>query len=120
VDILPTIARFLEIDLLENAVKEIDGVSLIGDISLVNANAEIESDQITLTWVPLQKAGKVTISYTTTDNFGLTGNVDNYIKLDEVDLSTVKYRIPFAELPPGKLKFWIQGESNGVGIWVIR
>jgi hypothetical protein len=120
VDILPTIARFLEIDLPENAVKEIDGVSLIGDISLVNANAEIESDQITLTWVPLQKAGKVTISYTTTDNFGLTGNVDNYIKLDEVDLSTVKYRIPFAELPPGKLKFWIQGESNGVGIWVIR
>jgi hypothetical protein len=117
VDILPTIARFLEIDLPENAVKEIDGVSLIGDISLVNVKAEVESDQIKLSWVPLQKTGNVTISYTTTDNFGLTGNVDNYIKLDEVDLSTAKYRIPFAELPPGKLKFWIQGESNGVGIY---
>jgi predicted AlkP superfamily pyrophosphatase or phosphodiesterase len=120
VDILPTIARFLEIDLPENGVKEMDGVSMIGDISLVNANAEIESDQIMLTWVPLQKAGKVTISYTATDNFGQTGNLDNYIKLDEVDLSAAKCRIPFAELPPGKLKFWIQGESNGIGVWVIR
>lgn len=120
VDILPTIARFLEIDLPENALKEIDGVSLIGDISLVNANTEIENEQIKLTWVPIQKSGKVTISYASTDNFGETGNVDNYSKIAEIDLSAAEFRFPIAELPPGKLKFWIQGERNGIGVWLIR
>lgn len=119
VDILPTIARFLEIDLPENALKEIDGVSLIGDISLVNANTEIENEQIKLTWVPIQKSGKVTISYASTDNFGETGNVDNYSKIAEIDLSAAEFRFPIAELPPGKLKFWIQGERNGIGVWLI-
>lgn len=120
VDILPTIARFLEIDLPENALKEIDGVSLIGDISLVNANVEIQNEQIKLTWKALQKSGKVTISYASTDNFGETGNVDNYSKIAEIDLSAAEFRFPIAELPSGKLKFWIQGKRNGVGVWLIR
>jgi hypothetical protein len=72
-----------------------------------------------LTWVPIQKTGKVTISYATTDNFGQSGTVDNYIKIAEIDLSGAEFRIPVAELPSGKLKFWIQGESNGVGVWLI-
>lgn len=120
VDILPTIASFLKIDLPEKAIKELDGVPLIGDISLINANAEIQSGSVKLTWVPIQKTGKVTVSYASTDNFGQTGNVDNYTKIADIDLSAAEFRIPVAELPSGKLKFWIQGENNGVGVWLIR
>ena len=120
VDILPTITSFLEIDLPDEALKELDGVSLIGDISLVRADLVLGNDQIKLTWVPIQKSGNVTISYTATDNFGKTSNVDNYIKLDQVESSTGEFQIPLTELPAGKLKFWIQGESNGVGVWLIR
>ena len=119
VDILPTITSFLGIDLPDEAVKELDGVSLIGDISLVRADLVLLNDQIKLTWVPIQKSGNVTISYTATDNFGKTSNVDNYINLDQVESSTGEFQIPLTELPAGKLKFWIQGESNGVGVWLI-
>jgi len=120
VDILPTIAKFLEINLPENAVKELDGVSLIGDISLANPSAEIENDDVKLTWLPIHKTGSVSISYSTSDNFGLDGNVDNYVKLDDTTLAKGEYRIPLREFPAGKLKFWIQGQYNGVGVWLIR
>jgi hypothetical protein len=120
VDIFPTIAKFLEIDLPKEALKELDGVPLIGAISIANAAAEIENDQIKLTWQPIQKDGKVTISYAVTDNFGENGIVDNYTILDEIELSEGAYSIPLADLPNQKLKFWIQGVENGVGVWLMR
>jgi hypothetical protein len=120
VDILPTIARFLEIDLPKESLKELDGVPLIGAISIANAAAEIENDQIKLTWLPFQKDGLVTISYAVTDNFGENGIVDNYTILDEIELSEGAYSIPLADLPNQKMKFWIQGAENSVGVWMIR
>jgi hypothetical protein len=119
VDILPTIARFLKINLPSNAVKELDGVPLIGAISLAKASSVIEKEEIKLTWVPIEKTGSVTISYASSENFRERGNVDNYTVVGETELSEGEYRIPVEELPKGKLKFWIQGAENGVGTWVI-
>jgi hypothetical protein len=119
VDILPTIARFLEIDLPENVVKEIDGVPIIGEISIGKVKAEIQEEEVVLTWLPMESTGMVSISYAKTDLFGLGGIVDNYLKIGETELVLAEFRISLKDLPTGKLKFWIQGAKNGSGVWVF-
>jgi predicted AlkP superfamily pyrophosphatase or phosphodiesterase len=119
VDILPTIARFMEIDIPITALRELDGVPMIGELSIGQVKAEIQEDVVILTWLPMESTGKVSISYAKMDEFGQDGTVDNYLKIGETELALAEFKIPFKDLPIGKLKFWIQGAKNGLGVWVL-
>jgi hypothetical protein len=119
VDILPTIARFMEIDIPITSLRELDGVPMIGELSIGQVKAEIQEDVVILTWLPMESTGKVSISYAKMDEFGQDGTVDNYLKIGETELALAEFKIPFKDLPIGKLKFWIQGAKNGLGVWVL-
>jgi hypothetical protein len=119
VDILPTISRFMELDIPNSALRELDGVSMIGEISIGQVKAEIQEDEVILTWLPMESTGNVSISYAKTDQFGQDRVVDNYLKIGETELVLAEFRIPLKDLPNGKLKFWIQGAKNGSGVWVF-
>jgi len=119
VDILPTIARFMEIDIPITALRELDGVPMIGELSIGQVKAEIQEDVVILTWLPMESTGKVSISYAKMDEFGQDGTVDNYLKIGETELALAEFKIPFKDLPIGKLKFWIQGAKNGLGVWAL-
>jgi predicted AlkP superfamily pyrophosphatase or phosphodiesterase len=119
VDILPTIARFLEVEIPIDALKELDGVPMIGEISIAQVKAETQGEVVILSWLPMESTGKVSISYAKLDEFGQDGIVDNYLKIGETQLALAEFRIPLKNLPIGKLKFWIQGAKNGLGVWVF-
>lgn len=119
VDILPTISRFMELDIPNTALMELDGVSMIGEISIGQVKAEIQEEEVILTWLPMESIGNVSISYAKTDQFGQDRVVDNYLKIGETELVLAEFRIPLKDLPNGKLKFWIQGAKNGSGVWVF-
>ncbi|MFI5157018.1 MAG: alkaline phosphatase family protein, partial [Chitinophagales bacterium] len=61
VDILPTIAQFLKVSIPRNYIAELDGISLIGKISIVNPQAILAGDSIKVSWRALEKSGKVRI-----------------------------------------------------------
>jgi predicted AlkP superfamily pyrophosphatase or phosphodiesterase len=119
VDILPTIARFMEIDIPITALRELDGVPMTGEISIAQVKAETQGEVVILSWLPMESTGKVSISYAKLDEFGQDGIVDNYLKIGETQLALAEFRIPLKNLPIGKLKFWIQGAKNGLGVWVF-
>lgn len=119
VDILPTIVRFMDVDVPNAALRELDGVSMIGELSIGQVKAEIQEEEVVLTWLPMESTGNVSISYAKTDQFGQDGIVDNYLKIGDTELALAEFRIPSKDLPTGKLKFWIQGAKNGLGVWIF-
>jgi len=119
VDILPTIVRFMDLDVPNAALRELDGVSMIGELSIGQVKAEIQEEEVVLTWLPMESTGNVSISYAKTDQFGQDGIVDNYLKIGDTELVLAEFRIPSKDLPTGKLKFWIQGAKNGLGVWIF-
>jgi predicted AlkP superfamily pyrophosphatase or phosphodiesterase len=119
VDILPTIVRFMDVDVPNAVLRELDGVSMIGELSIGQVKAEIQEEEVVLTWLPMESTGNVSISYAKTDQFGQDGIVDNYLKIGDTELALAEFRIPSKDLPTGKLKFWIQGAKNGLGVWIF-
>jgi hypothetical protein len=119
VDILPTIVRFMDVDVPNAVLRELDGVSMIGELSIGQVKVEIQKEEVVLTWLPMESTGNVSISYAKTDQFGQDGIVDNYLKIVDTELALAEFRIPSKDLPTGKLKFWIQGAKNGLGVWIF-
>ncbi len=120
VDILPSIARFMELEIPNEVLRELDGVPMIGEISIAQVKAKIQGEEVILNWFPMESTGKVSISYAETDQFRQDGIVDNYLKIGETELVSGEFRVLLKDLPKGKLKFWIQGVKNGVGVWIFK
>jgi len=119
VDIFPTIARFLDVEIPNHTQKELDGVPMIGEISIAQVKAEIQGEEVILSWSPMESTGRVMISYAETDQFREMAIVDNYFEIGETELISGEFRIARKDLPKGKLKFWIQGKKNGAGVWLF-
>ena len=119
VDIFPTIARFLDVEIQTAALRELDGVPMIGQISIAQVKAETQGEEVILSWLPMESAGRVMISYAEKDQFKEMGIADNYLEIGETELVSGEFRILRKDLPKGKLKFWIQGKKNGAGVWLF-
>jgi predicted AlkP superfamily pyrophosphatase or phosphodiesterase len=119
VDIFPTIARFLHVEIQTAALRELDGVPMIGQISIAQVKAETQGEEVILSWLPMESAGRVMISYAEKDQFKEMGIADNYLEIGETELVSGEFRILRKDLPKGKLKFWIQGKKNGAGVWLF-
>ena len=68
VDIMPTIARFMAINIPLDDAREVDGVPLIGKLSLVDPSADVSNQQATIRWKNSEKKGKVKIWGATANN----------------------------------------------------
>jgi predicted AlkP superfamily pyrophosphatase or phosphodiesterase len=66
VDIMPTIASFMQVDVPRAVKQEVDGVSLIGPLSIVDAKVNYFQGGIDLSWKAIQPEGNVKIWVTTT------------------------------------------------------
>ncbi len=117
-DIMPSIARFMNIALPDNIRREVDGVSLIGKVSIENAAAALHNNQLTITWRPLQSKGKAIIRISTTNTFK-TGGDDDYRQVKKVKLKKGK-AIVAVNNPAGKFyKIVIEAPHNTLNRWVI-
>ncbi len=111
VDILPTIASFMNIEIPENNKKELDGVSLIGNVSLANAKAIIKNDSLWVSWNAISKKGDLRISITYADQFKV-GNKDTYIHLLTTPINHNIVGIPLNTLLTGQAKILLEGKLN--------
>ena len=62
VDILPTIASFMKLSIPVANQHELDGVSLIGKVSVANARATIKNDSLWISWNAIEKTGNIKIT----------------------------------------------------------
>lgn len=118
VDIMPTIARFMNIDIPRENLMEVDGVSFVGDISITEPTATYQHSEIQLTWKALEKKGKVKVWMATTNHFK-TGGKDKYKLLKTVPLKQEKTTLFVKKPPSGFYKIVLEAPHNIVNRWVI-
>jgi predicted AlkP superfamily pyrophosphatase or phosphodiesterase len=119
VDIVPTIANFIGMTIPKDVAQEMDGVPLIGKISVGNLAAYSFQDQIDNTWDALQANGTVKVWISTTNNFK-EGGKDNYQLMGTYPLNQKHALINVKNLPSSFYKILLTGKYNTVNTWVVK
>ncbi|BAU52663.1 alkaline phosphatase family protein [Mucilaginibacter gotjawali] len=118
IDITPTIANFLEVKIPEAQLREIDGSSLIGPVSIAMPQVNYIQGDLDVTWKALDKKGKVKIWVASTNNFK-DGNPDNYQMLAEVPVADQHALVSVKNLPSNFYKVYIGAPYNSVNRWFV-
>jgi hypothetical protein len=119
VDILPTIARFMNLTIPVESERELDGVPLTGKVSLIKPDVTLSGDSLTMTWRVLDRTGNVTIWLSTT-NLYRNGLSDNYTLIGTVPIEKKLARINIKNYPSTFYKIVLAGQHNMVNKWVFR
>lgn len=118
-DIMPSIARFLEISIPESVKREIDGTALIGKISISDARAVVAGDQVLISWTPRYRKGKVKVFVSNTNQYK-SGSVDDYRLLRTVKVKDGQIRIPLSEVGGDFSKFVLEAPHNSLNRWLMN
>ncbi|HEY8898331.1 MAG TPA: alkaline phosphatase family protein, partial [Niastella sp.] len=86
VDIMPSIAGFLDITIPKEQLMEIDGVSLTGPLSAISPDAKPEEGKIKIKWKAIDRKGDAKIWLATTNHFK-EGGRDEYVLTSTVPLA---------------------------------
>ncbi|WP_421826751.1 alkaline phosphatase family protein [Larkinella sp.] len=119
VDIMPTLARHLQVSIPKEQAIEIDGIPLTGQLSLTQPTAKKEAGKIALSWRAADPEGTVKIWLTTTNHFE-EGQRDQYWLMDEVPVKAEKTVIDVSKLPTGFYKIVLEGRYNNAVRWIVE
>ena len=118
VDIMPSLASFLNVDIPREKRMEIDGIPLTGKLSATGATADLMNDAIEVKWNVINKEGNAKIWLATTNNFK-TGGKDDYKLVAEVPVANGKARIDVKQLPSDFYKIVIEAPYNFLNRWIV-
>ncbi|MFY7912264.1 MAG: alkaline phosphatase family protein [Emticicia sp.] len=118
VDIMPSIASFMQISFPREQRFEIDGIPLTGKISAISPEAKLKDGSIDLTWKAIDKKGKAKIWLATTNNFE-TGGKDTYQLLKQVAVDAEKATIDVSKIPSQFYKIIIEMPYNTLNRWIV-
>lgn len=120
VDILPTIARFLELNISKEIVRELDGVPLIGNVSLIQPEISLSNDTLVIQWKALDNRGNVTVWLSTTNLFPV-GLKDDYQFVCSVPIENQRAQFNVKDYPILSqfytYKIILEGQFNSVNRW---
>lgn len=117
VDILPTIARYIPVSIPRNTLFELDGVPLMGEVSVANPTLNYFQNKLDITWVPLGRENEEVKIWGTPTNNKKEGGEDEYKLLGTFPLKAGHAVIPLSENPSGFYKIVIEGKHNVVNRW---
>lgn len=119
VDIMPSIARFLDVKIPREQQMEIDGISITGPLSARNLQAKESDGMIQLSWEPLDKKGKAKIWISATNAFK-TGGSDTYTLVKTVSVAKGKEQIPMPAADSGVVKIVLETPDNFLNTWIVK
>ncbi|MDB5061599.1 MAG: nucleotide pyrophosphatase [Mucilaginibacter sp.] len=118
VDIMPSVARFMNIVIPVNYKREIDGISLTGPVSIVEPKVNLVQGAIDVSWKALNKDEKVKIWVSATNNVK-EGKPDDYKLLGEFSADTEHALISVKDMPSTFYKVVLEGKYNTVNKWIV-
>lgn len=118
VDIMPSIAKHLDITIPHESLMEIDGIPLTGKISATLANAKLENGKLHITWKAIEKKGNAKIWLCTSNHFK-EGGKDNYLLVATVPLAKENTEIDVTSFPSSFYKIVIETPKNLLNRWVV-
>lgn len=117
VDIMPSLASFINLHIPKERLMEIDGVPLIGKLSATEAKAVLDGNNLRVTWKAVDKAGKAKIWLSTTNHFK-TGGKDEYKLVATVPVVNGSANISIQNFPSPFYKIVIELPHNYLNVWV--
>ena len=115
VDIAPSIASFMNIEVPREISLEWDGISLFDPVSVSNLQVVKEKKKLVLTWKSLARGtGKI---YLSEKNNFKTGGSDNYILLKNVSLEDGRAEIPLSKISGDFAKLVLETEEGSLNTW---
>ena len=117
VDIMPSIAQFLDVRIPRNQLLEIDGIPLTGQLSATSPQATLEDGKLKITWKATGK-GDAKIWVATTNTFK-TGGQDDYALMATVPVANENAIINVADKASSFYKIVIETPTNLLNRWVI-
>lgn len=118
VDIMPSLASFLNVEIPKEKLMEIDGIPLTGKLSATGAKADLVNGAIEIKWHVINKEGRAKIWLATTNNFK-TGGKDDYKLVAEVPVVNGKATVDVKQLPSDFYKVVIETPYNFLNRWII-
>lgn len=120
VDIFPSIANFLNLELLGATKTELDGSPFIGEISITDATMKASGDSLHIGWTAFRPDENVRVSIAFTD-LAKEGKKDKYQYLGTVSSGTGKARFPVPGLATrGFYKVILEGKFNTLNARFIK
>jgi len=117
VDIMPSIARYLNVKFPKPIEQEVDGTPFIGPVSITALKVNYVQKHLDISWKALEKAGKVKIWLSTTNNFK-TGTADDYKLLGEVDIRQQHFLADLSQYPSDFYKIVLEAPNNMLNKWI--
>ncbi|MDR9447014.1 MAG: alkaline phosphatase family protein [Balneolaceae bacterium] len=126
VDLYPSIARYLGVEIPKELSRELDGVSFIGPVDVSSMKASrIGTDRISLSWDSWQTEESsdpcdVDISVTVGDNYG-AGQFDTYEQFATVPCSDnqATLTLPSETIDSDTIKVLLESPHNRLNHWII-
>lgn len=120
VDVFPTLARFLDINIPLAVSREIDGIPFTGKVSLMHMDANYIQGKLDLGWTALDPKENTTVKvWVSTTNNVKTGGADTYRLMGEYPLQQKHATIDVKNLPSALYKIVLEGGSNSLNKWVL-
>lgn len=120
-DIMPSILRFMGIEIPRPTLEELDGVPFTGKISITNLKVSRRQDVLELTWDVVNRRGNVNVMITTTNKFK-EGGKDEYILAGKAKVSDGRftYKIPAGSTDQSFFKIRVEAPSNMLTGWSVE
>ncbi|WP_413669777.1 alkaline phosphatase family protein [Mucilaginibacter sp. Mucisp86] len=118
VDITPSINSFLNVKVPKAQQREMDGISLIGAVSVAEPTANYVQGSLDITWKTLDPKGYVKI-WVASDNTFKEGKADDYKLLATVPANNEHVLVDVKNIPSKFYKIAIEGLNNTVNRWVV-
>lgn len=120
VDILPTMLRHLDIPVAIANLAEVDGVPLIGAVSVYDPMLVSENGQLVFTWQFIgDDEEEVEIWVSDQNLFQTNGQPDIYRLAAKVRGRLETWSIPIGGAVPDLMKTWIKGKHNSINRWLV-
>jgi predicted AlkP superfamily pyrophosphatase or phosphodiesterase len=118
VDIMPSMARFLLINIPLEQLMEVDGIPLTGKLSATNGKAILSKNKIIVSWKAIDKTGKAKIWLASTNSFK-TGGRDKYQLVATIPVGVQKAIIDVKNTPSSFYKVVIEMPFNMLNRWIV-
>jgi hypothetical protein len=118
VDIMPTVARFLGLNIPVETMREQDGIPLMGPVSVTRPVVNYFQNKLDVSWNTLDHSGTVKIWVSPTNQFK-EGGKDDYKLVAEVPVKDKHAVINVTSMPSTFYKVVLEAKNNSTNTWVI-
>ncbi|GAA3958199.1 hypothetical protein GCM10022246_09750 [Pedobacter ginsengiterrae] len=118
VDIMPSIARYMNVEIPKANQMEVDGTPLIGEVSIADASVNYIQGNIDVSWKALSNTGTVKVWVTPTNNFK-RGGKDDYQLLAEVPVTDKHAFVNIEKYPSKFYKVVLEAKNNMINRWIV-